>query len=333
MTIIDVAKAAGVSPMTVSRVINGDAGVRAEMRAAVTEAITALKYTPNLMARSLVTSKEVRIGVIYSNPSAAFMSDFLAGVFEEASARAAQLILLKGEGGAPPTRDAIEGLIASRIGGVILAPPLGESAAVRQIVTDAGLPVAVVGGVVPDAICVNIDNHRAAYDMTRHLVGLGHRRLGFVLGNRDQAASIERLAGFEAAVRDAGTVTTHVVEGDFSYASGLIAGETLLNAASPPSAVFASNDDMAAAVVSVAHRRHMDVPRDLTVAGFDDSTAAVTLWPPLTTIRQPVRALAAEAMQRLIQAMRTGPSAAEVTGKTCILDHLLVERESTAAPA
>jgi LacI family transcriptional regulator len=77
----------------------------------------------------------------------------------------------------------------------------------------------------------------------------------------------------------------------------------------------------------------MDVPRDLTVAGFDDSTAAVTLWPPLTTIRQPVRALAAEAMQRLIQAMRTGPSAAEVAGKTCILDHLLVERESTAAPA
>jgi len=147
VTIIDVAKAAGVSPMTVSRVINGDAGVRAEMRAAVTQAITALKYTPNLMARSLVTSKEVRIGVIYSNPSAAFMSDFLAGVFEEASARAAQLILLKGEGGAPPTRDAIEGLIASRIGGVILAPPLGESAAVRQIVTDAGLPVAVVGGV------------------------------------------------------------------------------------------------------------------------------------------------------------------------------------------
>ncbi|WP_082444006.1 LacI family DNA-binding transcriptional regulator [Sphingomonas sp. Leaf242] len=331
-TVIDVAKRANVSPMTVSRVINGDAGVRAETRALVTDAIAELNYTPNLTARNLVTSREVRIGVIYSNPSAAFMSDLLAGVFEEASIHAAQLILLKGENGKPPTRAAVEGLIASRIGGMILAPPLGESEIIRAIVADANLPLAIVGGIAPGAICVGIDNHRAAYDMTRHLIGLGHRHLGFVLGNLDQSAATERLAGFQAAIQEDGALETQIVQGDFSYASGLIAGETLLAGSRPPTAVFASNDDMAAAVVSVAHRRHLDVPSDLTVVGFDDSTAAVTLWPPLTTIRQPVRALAAEALQRLIQAMRQGGGTGKATAKSQILDHVLVERESTAPP-
>ena len=329
VTIIDVARHAGVSPMAVSRVINADAGVRAETRSLVERSVRALNYTPNLTARSLVTSREIRIGVIYSNPSAAFMSAFLAGVFEEASARAAQLILLKGESGALPSSDAIERLITSRIGGVILAPPLGEIDAVRAKLHAAGLPIAVVGGVVEDAISVDIDHRRAAYDMTRHLIALGHRRIGFILGNPDQRASAARRAGFEAAVAEAGTVTPHIARGDFSYASGLVAAATLLDADPAPTAIFASNDDMAAAVVSVAHRRHLDVPADLTVVGFDDSSAAVTLWPPLTTIHQPVQHLAAEALQRLIGTMRRGDRTAD---EVRLLDHHLVERDSTASP-
>ncbi|WP_277600155.1 LacI family DNA-binding transcriptional regulator [Sphingomonas sp. S-NIH.Pt15_0812] len=330
MTIIDVARHAGVSPMTVSRVINAEPGVRDETRRLVEAAIATLNYTPNLMARSLVTSREIRIGVLYSNPSAAFMSGFLAGVFEEASARGAQLQLLKGEAGKPPAPAAIERLIAGRIGGVVLAPPMGENDAVRAMLADAKLPVAVVGGVAAGTICIGIDNRRAAYDMTRHLLGLGHRRLGFVLGNPDQSASRERLAGFQGAAAECVEATVRIVPGDFGYASGLVAGETLLDDPAPPTAIFASNDDMAAAIVSVAHRRHLDVPRDLTVVGFDDSTAAVTLWPPLTTIRQPVRALAAEAMQRLIEAMRRGRVSCSAAPH--VLDHLLVERQSTAPP-
>lgn len=330
MTIIDVAKQAGVSPMTVSRVINGDPGVRDETRELVTATIRALNYTPNLSARSLVTSRELRIGVIYANPSAAFMSGFLAGVFEEASARAAQLILLKGKNGGVPTHAEIEQLIASGISGVILTPPLGESAEVRQILRAAGLPMAVVAGRVTDAISVGIDDYLAAYDMTRHLITLGHRRLGFIVGNPDQSASQARLDGFNAAVSEAG-VETCIAQGDFSYASGLVAGEQLLSEATPPTAIFASNDDMAAAVISVAHRRHMDVPGDLSVAGIDDSISATTLWPPLTTIRQPVQELAGEALRLLIDAMR----AARGKGVPCvsrILKHTLVARESAAPP-
>lgn len=167
--------------------------------------------------------------------------------------------------------------------------------------------------------------------MTRHLIALGHRRLGFILGNPDQSASAERLAGFRAAVDEEGDLDVQIVQGDYSYASGLVAGEALLAGAHPPTAIFASNDDMAAAVVSVAHRRHLDVPADLTVTGFDDSTAATTLWPPLTTIRQPVRALAAAALQLLIQDIRAGP-VADDDARATILDHQLIERESTATP-
>lgn len=326
-TIIDVAKRAGVSAMTVSRVINADASVRPENREAVEQAIRELSYTPNVAARSLVGSREMRIGVVYSNTSAAFMSEFLTGVFEEASALGAQLILCKGRDGRLPTPEAIEELIASGVRGVILAPPLGESPMVTGKLRQAALPMAVVGGASPDAISVRIDDRQAAYDMTRHLLALGHRRIGFIIGNPDQSASAERLSGFHQAVREAGGAETMVVQGDFSYASGLMAGEQLLSAPVPPTAVFASNDDMAAAVVSVAHRRHLDVPEDLTVAGFDDTTVAVTLWPPLTTVHQPVRDLAAEALGLLTSEIQGGPNAERGVR---ILPHGLVERQSTA---
>lgn len=331
-TIIDVARQAGVSPMTVSRVINNRDGVLPETRAAVQSAVAALSYTPNTAARSLVTSAELRIGVIYSNSSAAFMAEFLTGVFEEASSRGARLILLKGEGGKPPAPPALKQFIGSGLSGVILAPPLGEAKAVLSVLGSIDMPLAAVGAYgVEGATCVRIDDHQAAFEMTRLLITLGHRKLGFVLGNPDQAASAERMAGFYAAVREAGGIEVAVAQGDFSYASGLAAGEQLLSRANPPSAVFASNDDMAAAVVSVAHRRQLDVPSELTVVGFDDTTAAVTLWPPLTTVHQPVHALAAEALAAVVAEAISGRKPARQRER--ILSHAIISRESTAPPA
>ena len=331
-TIIDVAAQAGVSPMTVSRVINGRVGVDPQTRASVQEAIQALGYIPNLAARSLVTSAELRIGVIYSNPSAAFMSDFLTGVFEEASIRGARLILLKGENGRPPDQAAIEDLVASGISGLICAPPLCESPAVMDVVRKARVPVAAVGAHgVDDAICVRIDDRLAAYEMTRRLIDLGHRRLGFIVGNPDQVASLKRLDGFYAAVRETEGVKATIAQGDFSFASGLAAGDQLLQASPPPTAIFASNDDMAAAVVSVAHRRQLDVPGELTVVGFDDTTAAVMLWPPLTTVHQPVRRLAAEALGLLVAEIGM-PSRSSGDRGDRVLGHDIVTRQSTSAP-
>lgn len=317
--------------MTVSRVINEQSGVGAETRAAVQDAIRALGYTPNVAARSLVTAAEPKIGVIYSNPSAAFMSDFLIGVFEEASARGVRLVLFKGEGGKPPAEAQLRKLAESGVAGFIVTPPLGESPAMLELLGKTGLPMAAVGAhAVENAICVRIDDRRAAYEMTRHLIDLGHRRLGFIVGNPDQAASAERLAGFHAAVREAGDVRTAVAQGDFSFASGLDAAEQLLDASPMPSAIFASNDDMAAAVISVAHRRQLDVPHALTVVGFDDTPAAVMLWPPLTTVHQPVRKLASEALRLLVAEIAAAERPA-VRRPDRVLEHTIVKRQSTAA--
>jgi LacI family transcriptional regulator len=329
-TIIDVGERAGVSRMTVSRVINGDPGVRDSTRQAVDAAIRELGYAPNLTARNLATAGELRIGVIYSNPSAAFMSDFLIGVFEEATSAGVRLFLTKGENGAAPALADIQQMLNSGVQGVVLAPPLGESAMVRDLLRQAGLPVAVVAAGRPpvDAINVRIDDRQAAQAMAQHLLDLGHRRIGFIVGNPDQSASAARLDGARAAVAAVEGAELILAQGTFSYGSGLRAAEWLLDSDTPPTAVFASNDDMAAATISVAHRRHLDVPRDLTVVGFDDTTVATTLWPPLTTVRQPVRQMAAVALDRLNRALR----AAEAAPSDHVLPHALIERDSTAPP-
>ena len=331
-TIKDVAARVGVSPMTVSRAINGQQGMRPETRAAIMAAIEALGYKPNAAARSLVTSGELRIGVIYSNRSAAFMSEFLTGAFEEAASRGARLVILRAPKGKDPSSKVLKKFIASGLSGVILTPPLGDSTALLKLLSDAHLPTATVGAYAPgSSICVRINDRQAAYEMACHLLSLGHRRIGFIVGNPDQAASAERLAGFFAAVREFEGVETHIAQGDFSFSSGLAAAAELLDRDPAPTAIFASNDDMAAAVVSVAHRRHMDVPEQLTVVGFDDTIPAVTLWPPLTTVHQPVRKLAADALA-LLAAHVSGSGRKGSEQAVHLLPHTIVRRRSATRP-
>jgi LacI family transcriptional regulator len=332
-TIKDVAARAGVSFMTVSRVINERDGVRPSTKAKILAAIQELDYKPNVAARSLVTSGELRIGVIYSNPSAAFMSEFLTGAFEEAASRGARLVILRAPKGENPSTKSLKDFIASGLSGVLLTPPLGDSVALLKMFAKANLPTATVAAYAGDrAISVRINDRQAAYDMTRYLLDLGHRRIGFIVGNPDQAASAERLAGFYAAVREFADVETSIAQGDFSFASGLVAAEQLLDRDPPPTAIFASNDDMAAAVVSVAHRRHLDVPQQLTVVGFDDTTTAVTMWPPLTTVHQPVRELSAEAL-RLLSSQVSAPAGRAPASGDYLLDYRIVHRQSEAPPA
>lgn len=332
-TIKDVAAQVGVSAMTVSRAINGRDGIKAETRAAVMAAIESLAYKPNAAARSLVTSAELRLGVIYSNRSAAFMSEFLMGVFEEADARGARLVILRTPKGKIPSAKNLKDFIASGLSGVLLTPPLGDSTALLRLFEEAHLPTATVGAyAAAGSISVRINDRQAACEMSRHLLSLGHRRIGFIVGNPDQAASAERMAGFYEAVREIDGVETYIAQGDFSFDSGLAAAEQLLDRSPPPTAIFASNDDMAAAVVSVAHRRHLDVPQDLTVVGFDDTMAAVTLWPPLTTVHQPVRKLGAEAL-RLLAAQVSKPAQHPQPTGDRLLEHKIVHRQSEAPPS
>jgi LacI family transcriptional regulator len=171
--------------------------------------------------------------------------------------------------------------------------------------------------------------------MTNYLLALGHRRIGFIKGHPNQTASQEREKGFITALTEAGLKQDPalMVQGYFSYRSGLDAAETLLALKPTPTAIFASNDDMAAAAVSVAHRKGLDIPGDLSIVGFDDTAIATNIWPELTTIRQPITAMAEIALDMIVQAIRASKRNG---GETKAIDHMvnytLVKRGSAGAP-
>ncbi len=334
--ISDVAARAGVSPMTVSRVLNGEANVRPETRERVEEAIKALHYTPSLAARTLAGGEEIRIGLLHSNPSFNYLSQLLVGSLDQASRLNVQLIVEKCDDEAEE-QSAVDHLIRARLDGIVLTPPLSESLPVLEAIHERNIPVvAVATGRAPDwALSVSINDHAAAYEMTRHLASLGHRRIGFIKGNPRQTASEERLQGYKDALKDAGLPAAPelIAQGLFTYRSGLDAAEQLLELADPPSAIFASNDDMAAATVAIAHRRGLDVPSDLTVCGFDDTALATTIWPELTTIRQPVFEMSRTAVDLLVKEIRARKSQDEAARKPHVqADFELIRRQSDAAP-
>lgn len=339
-TISDVAARAGVSPMTVSRVINGETNVRPTTRDAVTAAIEALNYAPNPAARSLAGAGQLRIGLLYSNPSAGFLSEFLLGSLEQASRSDVQIVVEKCELG-DHELEVARHMADGGIDGVVLPPPLCEADAVLAILREAKVPTVAVATAVPadGALAVRIDDRQAALEMTRHLMALGHRRVGFIAGDPNLSASRRRQEGYRDALAEAGIAfdAKLVVPGLFTYRSGLDAAERLLELGDPPTAIFSSNDDMAAATVAVAHRRGLDVPGDLTVCGFDDTALATAIWPELTTIRQPIADMARAAIEMLVSSIRrarTGGAAGGAAGAEPqrLLDHAMVRRQSDAAP-
>jgi LacI family transcriptional regulator len=334
-TIADVAKRAGVSPMTVSRVINGEQTVRPLTRAAVEEAIRLLNYAPNSAARSLAGGGQVRIGLLYSNPSAAYLSEFLVGVLDQAARGDVQLVIEKCEPGQDEQR-AARHLIDGGVDGVLLPPPLSDSGEVITMLGEAEVPVVLVAsGRPPERVSsVGIDDFEAARAMTRHLLEMGHDRIGFIIGNPNQHASARRLEGYRAALEERGIAADEqlIAQGLFTYRSGLDAAEHLLARDPRPTAIFASNDDMAAATIAVAHRRGIDVPGDLSICGFDDTPFATTIWPELTTIHQPIADMSRAALDQLVVEARDRRAGKPAPHRRLNLDFALVRRHSDAPP-
>jgi LacI family transcriptional regulator len=334
-TIADVAREAGFSPMTVSRVINREKNVREATREAVMKAVAKLNYSPNLAARSLAGAEQIRIAMLYGNPSAAYLSRLLVGTLEQARKSHVQLIIEQCEPG-QNIRQVFQGLIDSGIDGIVLSPPLCDTQEMQDIIEQSDTICVVVANWRPpgkmSVVC--IDDVAAATSMTRHIISLGHKRIGFVIGNPEQKASGQRLKGFEAAMEAAGLEVDPelVVPGLFTYRSGLEAAERLLSQRDPPTAIFASNDDMAAAAITVAHRRHLDVPRDVTICGFDDTDFALSIWPELTTIHQPIADMSRVAVEILVDQIRARRSGKAYQREERLLDFTFVRRESDAPP-
>jgi LacI family transcriptional regulator len=334
-TIADVAAEAGFSPMTVSRVINGEKNVRESTRDSILVAIAKLNYSPNLAARTLAGAEQIRVGLLYSNPSAAYLSRFLLGSLEQARLSQVQLVIEKCDNDAQDEESAVRELLDSGLDGVMICPPLCDSEAILDILANSdALAVAVANWNPPRVSVVRIDDREAAAAMTRHIIGLGHRRIGFVLGDPAHRASAQRLAGFEDAMAEAGVSLDPqlMVQGNFTYRSGMAAAEHLLALDERPTAIFAANDDMAAAVVSVAHRSHLDVPKDLTVCGFDDTDFAQSIWPELTTIHQPIAEMSRTALRMLVEAIRSKRTGKSEERAEAVLDYTLIRRDSDAAP-
>lgn len=335
-TIADVAAEAGYSPMTVSRVINGEKNVREGTRLAVQEAIAKLNYSPNLAARSLAGAEQIKIAMLYGNPSAAYLSRLLVGTLEQARKSHVQLIIEQCD-----TEDdistAFQDVIDSGVDGIVLSPPLCDSQRMLDLVEATDVICVVVANWKPlgkmSVVC--IDDVEAAKTMTHHIISLGHKRIGFVIGNPEQKASWQRLKGFEQAMHEAGLDIDPecVVQGLFTYRSGLEAAEKLLDLSKPPTAIFASNDDMAAAAITVAHRRHLDVPKDLTICGFDDTDFALSIWPELTTIHQPIAEMSRAAVEILVEHIRDRRNGRPIKREERLLDFTFIRRESDGVPS
>jgi LacI family transcriptional regulator len=338
ITIEDVACAAGVSAMTVSRVINHGRNVRESTRSAVLEAIERLNYSPNTAARRLAAGEAAHIGLLYANPSAAYLAQFLIGALQAARSAGVHLVIESCESeDANEQAEATRRFATSEVKGVVLPPPLSESQSILAELDAMQIPVVTVamGSLEPERLNVRIDDRTAAMEMTRYLLKLGHRSFGFIKGHPDHIASHDRFRGFCDALAEAGLDPDDaaVEQGYFSYRSGLVAGERILSREGVPSAIFASNDDMAAAVISVAHRRGLNVPEDLSIVGFDDTALATSVWPELTTVRQPISAMAEAALELLIADLRSRRSGATRELTERVLGHALIVRESSAPPA
>ena len=299
-----VAKLAGVSMMTVSRVLNGQSNVRSETRKRVEEAVRSIGYTPNLSARSLASSRSQFIGLAYLNPSSGYLGQFLIGAL--ASARKAGLHLIL-ESCSTVSGDWSEELISfckqSQLRGLILPPPLCDDHYVLEAASKIGLPTVRVSpsNHVSGFISIRIDEYLASLTITNLLIENGHSRIGFLKGASNQEATVQRYSGFADAMQQAGLeiVDDWVKDGEFQLDKALAAGKQMLSSKHRPTAIFASNDDMAAGVYAAAHQLGLNIPDDLSVVGFDDQPIAKSLWPALTTVHQPIVEMAARAVDLL----------------------------------
>lgn len=329
-TMTDVARLAGVSPMTVSRVINGEGAVQPDTRDKVRTAIDELGYVPNPAARSLAGARQYRLALLHDNPSAAFLSELLVGALAEA-ARSDALLVVEPCAGIEPAQ-LVRHLVAHRVDGVILPPPLCEAPELLAALDEARLPMVQVATGVPHpgAFSVGIDDEAAAFAMTTHLIELGHRRIGLIAGDPNLSASELRRRGYRRALEQAGLPHDPVLEqqGYFTWRSGMVAAEALLALPERPTAIFACNDDMAAAAVATAHRHGLEVPRDLSVCGYDDTSVATMVWPELTTIRQPVGDMARAATRLLVEALGAAQDGGPVPERHHWLHFQLMRRQS-----
>jgi len=305
VTITDVARAVGTSKKTISRVLNSDPNVSDSMRQSVLAAIAELNYRPLTSARSLATNRSFMIGLLYDNRSPSYIMEVQAGVLEACEAQHYSMMVQPLVSTAADFVERVEDILSRhRPDGLILTPPLTDHPQLLDCLHRQGVPFASIAPRDHPENCIGVmlREREAAAAMVEHLVSLGHRRIAHIIGDLEHGAGIWRLAGYRDGLARAGLKEdpAYMVQGRFSFESGVAAMRQLLALPSRPTAVFAGDDDMAVGAIWAAAEAGVSIPRDISICGFDDTTIATQVWPPLTTIHQPVREMGRRATQELL---------------------------------
>lgn len=325
----DVAKEAGVSQATVSRVVNGDSRVSEETRARVTAAMDRLRYTPNAVARGLVTSRTHLIGVVVSDIVNPFYPQFLETIHRELQRHGMRMVFSNSERRPPDEQAAI--LMEQRVDGIVFTSITLDSKLPKQLVAQR-FPFVCANRYVDGVDCdlVDGDNEGGARVAAEHLLELGHQRVAVILGSAETSTSRDRSDGFRARLAADGVEISEklVRVGDFTYAAAYDHALELLSQQPRPTAVFCVNDLMALGVLNAALRLRIPVPAQLSVIGFDDIELAAWESFELTTVRQPLAEMARTAVDLLTHRIESPES----SFKRLRFPSLLVKRGTTAAP-
>ena len=304
-TIVDVAREAGVSMKTVSRVINNDPTVKPKNLEKVQQAIAKTGYRRNAFARGLRARQSLMIGLLYEQAEGEYPANILAGALAACRERGYHLMVevVKGDSMLNSARDFLRQM---NFDGVILTPPVCDNPGVIDFLNENDIRYVRISPLnsLPLGHEIGIDDEQAGYTLVEHLIKLGHRKIAHILGDEGHRATIQRLAGYRRAHEAAGLSfqESHVIAGGFSSEAGFEGARKLMAMDEPPTAIFASNDECAAGVLAYAQAYGIRVPDELSVVGFDGSIIADLVHPTLTTMVQPTQALAAEAVRMIVDA-------------------------------
>lgn len=330
-TILDVAAMAGVSPKTVSRVLNDEPNVAEAMREKVRAVAEELNYVPNFAAQRLVSGRSYLVGLVYEKPSASYVVELQMGALYRLEGERFRLVVLPVRSVRDTAGDVVPLLRSAALDGVVLGPPASDSTLILEELAKHDLPFARIAPTrnLELGPSVMMDDVQAAREIAEHVIGLGHSRIAIIKGDPSHASSDARMLGYTQAMAGAGVPfrIDWIETGNYLHTQGMEAAHRLLKGPVRPTAILAMNDEMAVGAMLAARELGLDVPGDVSIVGFDDTEVSRVVWPALTTVHQPVQEMAHAATDIVLQQLAGGrPEPMQ------LLPHRLVIRQSTAPP-
>jgi LacI family transcriptional regulator len=333
----DVAKMAGVSSMTVSRVLSNHAKVSDAKRTLVMDAVKALNYRPNVSARRLASNKSFFIGLLYFDSDTSYVSKFLLRGLKSCRLTGHHLVADEIDEDSEKSLASVQELIeVTKVDGIILLPPVCNDTKLLEMLKEKNISFVRIA---PDSqfnlspyICM--DDYQASFELTELLIKQGHTKIGHIIGNPNQGVSRLRYQGYLDALRSnkISVPPEYIEQVLFTVDSGLMAAKKILSLPNRPTAIFAANDEMAAGALSAAHMNRLSVPNDLSIVGFDDGHIATAVSPNLTTVRQPIKQMADLAVEIIASGKFSDLSTSNTREYRNVLDFEIIERDSTKKP-